>query len=75
MIFFKTLDVEIFLYIHDQALRNMEAILEEAGTTMDNGKCQYIVQCVFPMLYDLPLFTISTIHVLVLASLSFPTSL
>lgn len=74
MIFFKTLDVEIFLYIHDQALRNMEAILEEAGTTMDNGKCQYI-QRAFPMSYDLPLYTISTIHVLVLASLSFPTSL
>lgn len=50
----------------------MQAILEEAGTTMDNGKC-WCIQSVFPILYDLPVYTIFTLHVLVLASLSIPT--
>lgn len=48
----------------------MQAILEEAGTTMDNGKC-WCIQCVFPILYDLPVYTIFNLHEL--ASLSIPT--
>lgn len=52
----------------------MQAILEEAGTTMDNGKC-WCIQSVFPILYDLPVYTISNLHVLVIASLSIPISL
>lgn len=47
----------------------MQAILEEAGTTMDNGKC-WCIQSVFPMLYDLPVYTIFTLHVLLVSQLT-----